>query len=75
MSKVIAALNKHLLTGTILALTSLLGLLHLAPLSLEIQLKDIIYCIKCIWGDCKPSLLLCRVSRYNQQYRIHLCWD
>jgi len=52
MAKVIAALNRHLLTGTILALSSLLGLLHLAPLSLGIQLKNFIYYIKYIWGDC-----------------------
>jgi len=43
MTKVIAALNKRLFTGTILALSSLLALLHLAPLSLEIQLKYFIY--------------------------------
>ena len=43
MTKVIAALNKHLLTGTTLALSLLLGLLHLTSLSLEIQLKGLIY--------------------------------
>jgi len=58
MIKVIAALNKHLLLGTILTVSSLLGLLHLAPLTLEMQLED-------ICGDCTSSLLLCPVSRYN----------
>jgi len=43
MTKVIAALNKRLFTGTILALSSILTLLHLAQLSLEIQLKYFIY--------------------------------
>ena len=66
MAKVIAALNKRLLTGTILALSSLLGLLHLAQLSLGIQLKDFMYSIKYMWGDCTSSFLLCRGSRYNR---------
>ena len=42
MTKVIAALHKQLLTGTILVLSSVLGLLNLAPLTLEIQLKDFV---------------------------------
>ena len=42
-TKVIAALNKHLLSGIRLALSSLLRHLHLAPLILEIQLKDFVY--------------------------------
>ena len=46
MSKVIAALNKHLLSGKLLALSSLLGLLHLAPLIFEIQLKDFVYNVR-----------------------------
>jgi hypothetical protein len=43
MTKVIAALHKHLLSGIRLALSSLLRHLHLAPLILEIQLKDFVY--------------------------------
>jgi hypothetical protein len=73
MTKVIAALNKRLFTSTILALSSLLALLHLASCYWKFSWSTLY--IKYICGDCTSWLLLWWVARYNRQYRIHLCSD